>query len=47
MENDYIMRQIKLIGEGIGMVLKKKVTSETLGEVQKEDGLSYQEWILF
>lgn len=38
MENDYIMRQIKLIGEGIGMVLKKKVSSETLGEIQKEDG---------
>lgn len=38
MENDYIMRQIKLIGEGIGMVLKKRVTSETLGEIQKEDG---------
>lgn len=38
MENDYIMRQIKLIGEGIGMVLKKQVSSETLGEIQREDG---------
>ncbi|MDT2814974.1 hypothetical protein P7H60_04345 [Vagococcus carniphilus] len=38
MENDYIMRQIKLAGEGIGMVLKKKVSSETLGEIQKENG---------
>lgn len=38
MENDYIMRQIKLIGEGIGIVLKKKISSETLGDIQKEDG---------
>lgn len=38
MENDYIMRQIKLIGEGIAMVLKKKTSTESLGEVQKEDG---------
>lgn len=32
------MRQIKLMGEGIGMVLKKKITVDTLGEIQKEDG---------
>lgn len=38
MDNDIIMRQIKMIGEGIGLVLKKKVSSETLGEIQREDG---------
>lgn len=38
MENDIIMRQIKMIGEGIGMVLKKKVTTDTLGEMQTEGG---------
>lgn len=38
MENDYIMRQIKLIGDGIGIVLKKKITADTLGDIQREDG---------
>lgn len=38
MEDDYIMRQIKLMGEGIGMLFKKKISSETLGEIQREDG---------
>ena len=38
MENDFIMRQIKLIGESIGMLLKKKVSSEYLGEIQREEG---------
>lgn len=38
MENDFLMRQIKLTGEGIGVLLKKNVSRETMGEIQKQDG---------
>lgn len=38
MENDYILRQIRAISEGIAKILKKDISIETLGEVQKEDG---------
>ncbi|MGY3747585.1 hypothetical protein ACWN8P_10005 [Vagococcus salmoninarum] len=38
MENDFIMRQIKLMGEGIGILFKKKISSESLGEIQSEEG---------
>ncbi len=32
------MRQIKLMGEGIGILFKKKISSESLGEIQSEEG---------
>lgn len=38
LENDFLMRQIKLTGEGIGVLLKKNVSRETMGEIQKQDG---------
>lgn len=44
MENDYIMRQIKLTREGFGIVLKKKVSNETLGEIQKRMANLFLVW---
>lgn len=38
MEEDFIMRQIKLVGEGIAVLLKKDISQDTLGEIQREDG---------
>lgn len=38
MEDDFLMRQIKLAGEGIGQLFKKDISKQTLGDVQKEDG---------
>ncbi|GCF92817.1 hypothetical protein NRIC_07080 [Enterococcus florum] len=38
MEEDWLMRQIKLAGEGIGIVLKKKVSVNQLKEIQISDG---------
>lgn len=38
MEDDFIVGQLKLIGEGIGVVLKKESPKEALGEIEKKDG---------
>ena len=38
LENDFIMRQIKLAGEGIAVMLKKEISKDSLGEIQREDG---------
>lgn len=38
MEEDYIMRQIKLVSESIGILLKKKSSQPSIAEVQREDG---------
>ncbi|MGX4685356.1 hypothetical protein JNUCC83_00400 [Vagococcus sp. JNUCC 83] len=37
MEDDYIMRQIRLASEGIARLFKKDISKDFLGEVQKED----------
>ncbi|MHC5229495.1 hypothetical protein ACYSNW_14620 [Enterococcus sp. LJL99] len=38
MEEDWLLRQIKLVGEGIGQLLKKQIDSVEFGEVQNENG---------
>lgn len=37
MEDDYIMRQIRLASEGIARLFKKDISKDFLGEVQRED----------
>ena len=36
MDNDYIMRQIKLAGEGFAKLFKKDISKDFLGEVHKD-----------
>lgn len=38
MEEDWLMRQFKVVGVGIGKVLKKELSAVELGEVQVSDG---------
>ncbi|WP_314063379.1 hypothetical protein [uncultured Vagococcus sp.] len=38
MEQDWLMRQFKAVGSGIGMVLKKELSAIDLGEIQVNDG---------
>ena len=38
MTDDWIMRQVKLAGEGVGIILNKQVTSDDLGEVELANG---------
>ena len=37
MEDDYIMRQIRLASEGFAQLFKKDISKDFLGEVQRED----------
>ena len=37
MEDDYIMRQIRLAGEGFAKIFKKDISKDFLGEMQRED----------
>lgn len=38
MEDDFLLRQIKLIGEGVTMLLKKQNSSVKFSDVEREDG---------
>ncbi len=38
MEDDWLMRQFKAVGSGIGMVLKKELSSVELGDIQVNEG---------
>lgn len=38
MEQDWLMRQFKAVGSGIGMLLKKEMSAIDLGEIQVNDG---------
>ncbi|MEI5995416.1 hypothetical protein [Candidatus Enterococcus mansonii] len=38
MEDDWLMRQVKLVGEGIGHILKKQNNSFEFGEFENENG---------
>lgn len=38
MEEDWLLRQMKLVGEGIGQLLKKQIDSVKFGEIQNENG---------